>query len=191
VLDAMPAYVFVVDKDVRILEYNAAAAALLSADRQQVLRQRGGEVLHCIHATEAPEGCGRAEFCKTCSIRKAVNQTFAGKNVTRSRGRFERAASGVISELYIMITASHFEHEGQGLALLTLEDISEIVELRRIVPICMHCKKVRDDDQYWKQVEAYFLRHWDLRFSHGLCPDCAKVELAKLEGRPNADSSGA
>lgn len=74
-------------------------------------------------------------------------------------------------------------YDGNQLALLIIEDITEMVELQRIVPICMSCKKVRDDDQYWTDVEAYFKRYWDLDFSHGYCPACAVKEMAKLGER--------
>lgn len=52
--------------------------------------------------------------------------------------------------------------------------IEEIDMLRGFIPICSQCKKIRDDDGYWEQVEAYMARHWDAKFTHGICPDCAK-----------------
>jgi hypothetical protein len=52
--------------------------------------------------------------------------------------------------------------------------MAEIKTLRGIVPICAHCKKVRDDKGYWTQVESYVAKHTEAAFSHGLCPDCAK-----------------
>lgn len=48
----------------------------------------------------------------------------------------------------------------------------EIRRLRALLPICSHCKKVRDDDGYWSDVEAYLLQHSDTVFSHGICPEC-------------------
>ena len=54
--DAMPMPVFVVDKDVCIFDYNAAAARLLGKDKKLVIRRRGGEVLNCVHSMESPEG---------------------------------------------------------------------------------------------------------------------------------------
>jgi hypothetical protein len=50
------------------------------------------------------------------------------------------------------------------------------VLLRNIVPICSVCKKVRNDEQYWEQVEEYFANHMEIRFSHGICPECMKKE---------------
>jgi len=46
--------------------------------------------------------------------------------------------------------------------------------LENILPICANCKKIRDDQGYWEQVESYLATASDIRFSHGLCPDCAK-----------------
>jgi len=48
----------------------------------------------------------------------------------------------------------------------------EIRKLRQLLPICSHCKKIRDDRGYWSDVDAYLLEHSDTVFSHGVCPDC-------------------
>jgi hypothetical protein len=50
----------------------------------------------------------------------------------------------------------------------------EIKTLRGIIPICASCKKVRNDDGYWEQVETYISEHSEVLFSHGICPECMK-----------------
>jgi DNA-binding response OmpR family regulator len=50
--------------------------------------------------------------------------------------------------------------------------LDQIKTLRGIVPICATCKKVRDDQGYWKQVEIYVRDHTEASFSHGVCPEC-------------------
>jgi PAS domain S-box-containing protein len=55
--------------------------------------------------------------------------------------------------------------------LLTARD-SEIKKLRGMLPICASCKKIRDDDGYWQQIEAYITLHSGAEFTHGLCPVC-------------------
>ena len=50
--------------------------------------------------------------------------------------------------------------------------LDEIETLRRIFPICASCKKIRDDQGYWTQLESYFHKHSIAEFSHGICPDC-------------------
>ncbi len=52
--------------------------------------------------------------------------------------------------------------------------LSEVKTLRGILPICSYCKKIRDDDGYWNQVEIYVQKRSDADFSHGICPDCMK-----------------
>jgi len=43
-----------------------------------------------------------------------------------------------------------------------------------MVPICSKCKKIRDDEGFWQQVEVYFEKYSDVEFSHGVCPDCLR-----------------
>jgi PAS domain-containing protein len=180
ILDAIPSFVFVVDEDVRVLEYNAAAGGLLGIGRQKILLQRSGELLHCLHATESPGGCGQSEACKSCVVREAVREAFGGTGSVRRRAKMDLLDEEKVNELYALITATPFVHDGRKMVLLVMEDLNELAELQRIVPICVNCRKVRDDDQYWTRVEEYFNRHWDLRFSHGLCPDCAKAQMKRL-----------
>jgi PAS domain S-box-containing protein len=182
VFDALPSLIFVVDDDVRIYECNAAAENLLGAKSATVLRKRAGQVLHCLHAADVPEGCGRAEFCRDCVIRNAVAEAFRGTRVVRSRTRLEVISNGATSELHALISAAPFTCNESALVLLVVEDISEIAELRQLIPICSVCKKVRDDTESWQRLESYFKDHWDFDFTHGLCPDCHKNELAKLKG---------
>jgi len=50
----------------------------------------------------------------------------------------------------------------------------ELRVLRGIIPICMHCKEIRDDKGYWNQLEKFITEHSEAKFSHGICPDCIK-----------------
>jgi len=190
VFNAIPSLIFVVDNDVQIHEYNAAAAAHLAANRSTILRRRGGEALHCLHSRDVPEGCGRAPFCRDCVIRNSISAAFQGNKVVRSRHKMELIRDGNILEIYALITASPFLFQGTQLALLVVEDISEIVELKRLIPICAICKKVRNDRDYWVLVESYFKEHLDVDFSHGLCPDCYKKQKDVLERMIRAEQSG-
>jgi PAS domain S-box-containing protein len=59
--------------------------------------------------------------------------------------------------------------------------LDEVKTLRGIVPICAHCKKIRDDRGYWQQVEQYVSEHTDATFSHGICPICLEREMKELK----------
>ena len=56
------------------------------------------------------------------------------------------------------------------------EALAQVKQLSGLLPMCAWCRKVRDDSNYWQQIETYVVRHLDTQFSHGICPDCyAKV----------------
>lgn len=52
------------------------------------------------------------------------------------------------------------------------EAYNKLKKLSGLIPICSHCKKIRDDNGFWNQVEQYISEHTDAVFSHGICPDC-------------------
>ncbi|HIE28966.1 TPA: response regulator transcription factor [Candidatus Poribacteria bacterium] len=66
------------------------------------------------------------------------------------------------------------------------EALSKVKKLERLLPICSYCKKIRDEQDYWHQVEEYITQHSEAKFSHGICPDCyekyVKPELKILDG---------
>jgi len=61
------------------------------------------------------------------------------------------------------------------------EALARVKELSGLLPICMHCKKIRDDSGYWSQLETYISLHSQALFSHGICPECYAVEMEKIE----------
>lgn len=68
----------------------------------------------------------------------------------------------------------HLEAEVARRTASLQQAMEEIKMLRGIIPICSYCKKIRDDEGYWNQFEAYVQRYSDARFSHGICPSCAR-----------------
>lgn len=58
--------------------------------------------------------------------------------------------------------------------------LGEIRQLSGMLPICASCKKIRDDKGYWKQIEAYISEHTEAKFSHGICPECARKLYPEL-----------
>ena len=69
-----------------------------------------------------------------------------------------------------------------------LEDaLLQVKQLQGILPICSYCKQVRDDQNYWQQVETYVSNHSEAQFSHSICPDCyqknVQPQLNKLKSK--------
>jgi PAS domain S-box-containing protein len=65
---------------------------------------------------------------------------------------------------------------------LKLAQAHELKTLRGLLPICAVCKKIRDDDGYWDQVEQYFHVHADVNFTHSICPVCSRKLYGDLDG---------
>src|SRR5476651_2396170 len=61
-----------------------------------------------------------------------------------------------------------------------LEYTTQIRQLKELIPICMYCKRVRDDTNYWDQVEHYIHEHTGSNFSHGICPACFETQIGVL-----------
>ena len=63
--------------------------------------------------------------------------------------------------------------------------LTNVKLLQGLLPICCYCKKIRDDKNYWQQVDTYVADHSEAQFTHGICPDCrdkiVKPELERLK----------
>ncbi len=178
VFDALPYPAFVVDDDVRILELNAAARKLLGAESGATVRVRGGEALHCINAGD---GCGRSAACSGCVVRNSVKYVAEHRDALRTRTRLEAVREGQVEDMHALLTAAPIDHDGQPCALLVIEDLTVLLARADILPICMGCQKVRNDD-LWLHIEAYLDSHLDLKLSHGICPECAARLYPDLDG---------
>lgn len=52
--------------------------------------------------------------------------------------------------------------------------LGHVKKLQRLLPICMHCHKIRSDKKSWERIDSYISAHAEVKFSHGICPDCEK-----------------
>lgn len=66
------------------------------------------------------------------------------------------------------------EEEREQLIVELQDALGQVKTLSGLLPICSSCKKIRNDEGYWSQIEAYIQEHSDAVFSHGICPECAK-----------------
>ena len=66
--------------------------------------------------------------------------------------------------------------------------LANVKSLSGLLPICAGCKKIRDDNNYWHQVESYVQKHSEATFTHGLCPDCIKKYYPELDEADLGDS---
>ena len=59
------------------------------------------------------------------------------------------------------------------------ETLAQVKQLKGLLPICMFCKKIRNDENYWQQIEDYLAKHTEADFSHSICPECLEKHYPK------------
>ncbi len=69
------------------------------------------------------------------------------------------------------------------------EALAHVKQLKGLLPICMFCKKIRKDKDYWQQVEEYLFEHTDADFSHSLCPECLEEHYPDYANRKKAQAT--
>ena len=87
-----------------------------------------------------------------------------------------RISNTETSMLMVMIRDISVRKKAERERAETIKELTEALEniktLKGLLPICSHCKKIRDDEGYWNKIEKYIEVHTDASFTHGLCPDC-------------------
>ena len=129
-------------------------------DRERTLKQNA-EVRGGGHAL----GFENRYLCKDGSFR------WFRWNAAPSSG--ERVIYSVARDI---TDAKRAEEEREQLLHELKAAVAEVKTLQEILPICSYCRRVRDDQNYWHQVEAYLVDHSEIRFTHGVCPQCLERE---------------
>lgn len=110
-----------------------------------------------------------------CEPRKEKNGVVhhfivTAKPLFDSSGR----AVGIIESFQEISERKRLEDEKVYLIEELKKSLEQVRVLSGLIPICTSCKKVRDDQGFWTQVEAYISKHSEAQFSHGICPDCVR-----------------
>jgi CheY-like chemotaxis protein len=82
------------------------------------------------------------------------------------------------SDLRSNIHMALYKHEAERERKSMMEQIKL---LSGLLPICYHCKSIRDDKGYWEKLEKYLAEYADVQFSHGICPDCARKHHPEID----------
>jgi len=133
----------------------------------------------------------------TMAIRRAMTFISVLKGVSMSHGQetgFEVIGLlgsvlmlfGIILIKPIFVTLTTAEKEQRELAAKLQEALSNIKVLSGLLPICSHCKKIRDDKGYWGQLEVYIRDRSNAEFSHSICPECAQKHYPEFYAKTAA-----
>jgi len=178
--DKAPVAYFAIGADQRIQKANRKASKLLAIENESIV----GRPVIDLYA-DTPFGKDRA--------REILNNFSAGtetRNAELQMGRADGAVRWVNTSVEIIrdengkIRKGHLvvlditeqkkiREEKETLILSLQKALEEIKQLNGLLPICSHCKKIRDDKGYWTRIEDYIENRSDTSFTHGICPECA------------------
>ena len=129
--ESIPCGVIIVDGERRVQAANNVLERTFGIVEAEAINKRGGEALGCIHAFTSPRGCGFAEECQVCRVRNTALEAIAGKKIYRNKANIQLRTNGDIFDMKLLLSAAPFEHDGERLAIVILEDITELDGLRK------------------------------------------------------------
>ncbi len=109
----------------------------------------------------------------------AIDRQVLSQSVFRFQLFFGITITSVLVVSAIIMERNRVARERESLIHSLEEALLQIKTLSGLLPICAHCKKIRDEDGSWKVLETYIQMHSDAQFSHGICPDCMQEHFPK------------
>jgi DNA-binding response OmpR family regulator len=179
-------------------------AALVKWGYEVIVTSNGGEAWKILQAPDPPPllildwlmpEMDGIEICRAARKSEALKSAYI--ILLTSRGSKEDVIQGLEAgaDDYVTKPFDHGELRARvqvgarvaGLQAALAERVHQLEEamnsvktLQGLLPICCYCKKIRDDGNYWHRVESYIAGHANVRFSHGICPDCSDKLKADL-----------
>jgi PAS domain S-box-containing protein len=193
ILEHMPVGVGVADAQGRIIGANPAAKAIWGGIRtvdREGYRQYRGRYPGSESWFEAEEWA-LAKTMRTGEpvLKEVIDiETFDGarKTILNSTVRMNDEKGRPMGAVFVnqdITDESRRDREREDLIRKLEEAMANVRTLKGLLPICASCKKIRDDEGYWNQIEDYVREHADVRFSHGICPECAARIYPEYVGR--------
>jgi len=181
--DAVSDPIAILDTEYRIVRANKAMASKLGLSPQSIA---GVTCYECVHGkAEPPANCPHKQLM--ADGREHTEEVFE----ERIGGDFLVTASPILDSKGVLVGSVHIarditkhkeiEKERENLICELREALANIRTLKGLLPICSACKKIRDDEGYWSQMESYIQDRSEAEFSHGICPDCAKELYPDLD----------
>jgi PAS domain S-box-containing protein len=193
IIEFLPDPTWVIDKDGRVLAWNRAVERLTGVKKKDILGK--GDYAHSIpfygepRPTLANLVLHRDEKWekKYMTLKEKNGVPIAGVSFNPSMGEDGLYLSATAARLYDskghvagaiqsvrdITIAKQSEQERENLIQELQDALKKVRTLSGLLPICAKCKKIRDDNGYWNQIELYIHEHSKAEFSHGLCPDCS------------------
>jgi phosphoserine phosphatase RsbU/P len=186
-------------------------AAAAAPTHETVVVSDGAEACRRLEGEDPPSlaildwvmpGLSGVDICRRVRVRSAPNPPYLILVTSRERSEDITAGFAAGADDYVVKPFDPAELRARvaaGLRIVGLqrsltdrlaaleEALARVRALQGLLPICAWCKRVRDDRNYWREVESYIADHSDARFSHSVCPECREKrvtpELERLRQR--------
>ena len=182
--------ILLLTKDYKILWANRTAIAQAALPPEEVV---GNDCYAVTHHRQSP--CDSPD--EPCPLREF---TPGGHSQTVQHSHYDQDGNQFVAEVNVYPVkdsageTTGFIHVSRDITerarmkqeiadkVMQLEaSLAKVQQLEGILPICMYCKKIRDEHDNWQQMEEYISRHSEADFSHGLCPDCFKQQMLEFK----------
>ena len=180
--DFAPTGYFNLARDGTILAVNLTGARLLGIERTRLLNRRFGFLVSDVSRPvfnaflEKVFGGKDRKFCEVALLESEPVPLVVRVEAVLSEDR--QACRVAVSD----VTDRHQAEADRERLILELQTaLSRVKALSGLLPICASCKRIRDDQGYWKQVETYIRSHSEATFTHSICPECRHMLYPELD----------
>jgi PAS domain S-box-containing protein len=174
-VDAFSDWACLIDADFTVVRSNRAVETLLGLKREAVVGHKCYELACGGH--EPPSGCPVSRMLETGRRAQADIELPDGRWMAVTVDPLiDRAGriGGAIHMARDITAAKQSAATREALIAELQQTLAEVKTLKGLIPICAHCKKIRNDQGYWTHIEAFVHENLNAEVSHGMCPECLK-----------------
>ena len=184
-IQATPDAVFIKDKKGRYVFVNPPAATIFGMSSEDIIGKTASELFQPEVAKAIVDGDSTVlSSASSLTYEKLYTATDPPKNMLVTKGPMYDS-NGTIDAIFVVardITElKHLQEEITNKVVQLETALSTVQLLEGIIPICSYCKKIRDDEKSWHQIENYISSHSEAKFSHGICPECFEEQLEVIK----------
>lgn len=173
--DVMNDFVSVQDNDFRLIKVNKSLADFFGKKPKELVGKHCYELMH--NTQEPWPGCPHLKAIeKQEVITEEIEEPYLEKSLLVTCSPLFDKKGVPIGSVHVardITERKQKEEEREKLIIEIQEALEKVKILSGLVPICANCKKIRDDQGYWNQIEGYIQKYSEIKFSHAMCPECS------------------
>lgn len=210
ILQFLPDPTWVIDTEGRVIFWNQAMERLTGVQAAKILGKGEYEYSLAVYGERRPslidlvlkgddhwesQYLSLEEIDGVLTISESFHPNLGngGVYLSGSAGRLYDSEGNLVGAIETVRDITHRKQDEQEREKLIAElqqALANVKTLSGLLPICSHCKKIRDDQGYWSEVEEYIRDHSDAGFSHGICPDCLSKYYPDLKPSLEQEKQG-